>query len=201
MSRAAPAERLTFVVTAPTSANRRTAARQRRALAKTAEVFQELFLRLSPEELETVADGVRRAAAAPAKETDRARFVREFAEARAYGSDERVALRFETLVRSFARREELLQDSLTAPEVAKLLHVSRQTPHDRIENGRLLAVFDRGALRFPTWQFDPDGPDGVVFERASDALRCPPDHILRVDDPDLRTILEDIARTNNLVFL
>ena len=65
-------------------------------------------------------------------------------------------------MRSFARREELLKDSLTAPEVAKLLHVSRQTPHDRVENGSLLAVLDRGALRFPEWQFDPDGPEGVV---------------------------------------
>ena len=23
---------------------------------------------------------------------------------------------------------------------------------------------DRGALRFPAWQFDPDGPDGVIAD-------------------------------------
>lgn len=176
MSRTASAEQLTFVVNAPTSANRRTAERQRRALTKAAEVFQELFDQLSPEQLEALAEGVREAAAAPAEETERARFVREFAAADAYGQDERVRLRFETLVRSFARRQELLKDSLTAPEVAKLLNVSRQTPHDRVESGSLLAVLDRGAQRFPEWQFDPDGPDGVVpgLPDAIRALTLPP---------------------------
>ena len=28
--------------------------------------------------------------------------------------------------------------------------------------GTLLAVIDRGMLRFPAWQFDPAGPDGVL---------------------------------------
>jgi hypothetical protein len=31
-----------------------------------------------------------------------------------------------------------------------------------MKNGSLLAVMDRGALRFPPWQFDPEGEDGVV---------------------------------------
>lgn len=162
MSRAEAAERLTFVVNAPRSGNRRTAERQHRALAKAVGVFQGLFERFTPEQLEVIAESVQSAAASPVEETERARFVREFAEARSYAPEERALLRLETLVRSFALRNELLRDALTASEVAKLLHVSRQTPHDRVESGSLLAVLDKGALRFPPWQFDPNGPDGVV---------------------------------------
>lgn len=56
----------------------------------------------------------------------------------------------------------MLSGSLTAAEVASLLGTSRQTPHDRLKNQTLLGVLDRGAYRFPAWQFDPEGPDGVV---------------------------------------
>lgn len=65
-------------------------------------------------------------------------------------------------MRSFARRRELLAGALTASQVAKLLKTSRQTPHDRLTAGTLLAVMDQGAWRFPSWQFDPDGENGVV---------------------------------------
>lgn len=65
-------------------------------------------------------------------------------------------------VDEFRVRQRLLADSLTAPEVARLLGVTRQTPHDRAHAGRLLAVMDRGMLRFPAWQFDPAGSDGVL---------------------------------------
>ena len=159
-----------------TSANPRTAARQRRALATTSEVFQALFDRFRPEELEKIAESVQEVIAVPAEETERARFVREFAGARAYSPEERVVLRFETLARAFTLRDELLKDSLTAPEVAQLLRVSRQTPHDRVESGTLLAVLDKGALRFPQWQFDPNGPDGVVagLPRVVRSLRAMP---------------------------
>lgn len=63
---------------------------------------------------------------------------------------------------AFATRERLLAGALTAPAVARLLGVSRQTPHDRVKGGALLAVFDRGAWRFPAWQFDADAPEGVL---------------------------------------
>ncbi|HET7035241.1 MAG TPA: hypothetical protein VFI42_06105 [Thermomicrobiaceae bacterium] len=75
---------------------------------------------------------------------------------------ERVVAEFEVLARSFLRRQQLLADALSSAQVATLLKTSRQTPHDRFASGSLLAVMDRGALRFPAWQFDPDGPDGVV---------------------------------------
>ncbi|HEX5414761.1 MAG TPA: helix-turn-helix domain-containing protein [Chloroflexota bacterium] len=156
------AEQLTFTVHPRNVMNRRTVERQRRAIRRTGEVFQELFDRFDPEELAEIADGIEDAMAATTVESERAHFVREFADAPAYRPEERLTLRMKTLARSFAVRKEILKDSLTAPEVARLLGVSRQTPHDRVESGTLLAVLDRGSLRFPLWQFDANGPDGVV---------------------------------------
>ncbi len=82
--------------------------------------------------------------------------------ARPIPQSQRVEDELELLMRSFERRRELLAGSLTAPQVAKLLNTTRQTPHDRVKAGTLLAVMDRGALRFPGWQFDPEGPNGVI---------------------------------------
>lgn len=67
-----------------------------------------------------------------------------------------------TVLHAFAAKERLLAGALTAPRVARLLQVSRQTPHDRVRAGRLLAVHDRGVWRFPFWQFDADAPGGVL---------------------------------------
>jgi hypothetical protein len=39
---------------------------------------------------------------------------------------------------------------------------SRQTVHDRLKVGTLLGVLDQGKWRFPLWQFDVDGPNGVI---------------------------------------
>ena len=76
--------------------------------------------------------------------------------------DEAPLLDMDATARYFALRHQLLRDALTASQVARLLGTSRQTPHDRARSGALLAIMDRGALRFPPWQFDANGPDGVV---------------------------------------
>ena len=81
---------------------------------------------------------------------------------RQYTQQESFRLEIASLHRSFERRRELLQNSLTAKQVGDLLGTTRQTPHDRAEKGSLLAVLDKGIWRFPSWQFDPQGPDGVV---------------------------------------
>lgn len=77
-------------------------------------------------------------------------------------SHELVRIRKENLLRSFRDRHLLLRGALAAKDVADLLEVGRQTPHDRAKAGTLLAIKDNGQLRFPAWQFDPEGPDGVV---------------------------------------
>jgi Protein of unknown function (DUF2384) len=78
-------------------------------------------------------------------------------------SGERVRLAFEALLRGVERRRELLADTVTAPGAARLIGAeTRQAPHDRLRAGRLLAVYDRGAWRFPIWQFDPEAPEGVI---------------------------------------
>jgi hypothetical protein len=71
-------------------------------------------------------------------------------------------IRRANLMRAFSERRALLADALTAPEVCELLGVGRQTPHDRVKAGTLLAVKDNGQLVFPDWQFDPEGPHGVL---------------------------------------
>ena len=75
--------------------------------------------------------------------------------------DEKV-LEFAALHDYFEWRQDLLKDALTAPQVAKLLNVSRQTPHDRLKKNALIAVQDNGIWKFPVWQFDASGADGVI---------------------------------------
>ena len=81
---------------------------------------------------------------------------------RTFSQQERLKLELDSLFNYFRHRRTLLENSLTASEVANLLGTSRQTPHDRLKNKSLLGVLDRGAYRFPIWQFDAAGPDGVL---------------------------------------
>ncbi len=119
---------------------------------------------LPPEELGDVLQAVQRTLMphAPADEAKRALAAR-LSGGRAPSSSERVRLELENKQRSFAFRRSLLEDALSASQVANLLgSKSRQTPHDRCEARTLLGVQDNGIWKFPLWQFDPQGPDGVV---------------------------------------
>ena len=72
-------------------------------------------------------------------------------------------LEFEALRRSFALRHQLLACTIGTAEVNELLAAgSRQTVHDRLKAGTLLGILDQGKWRFPLWQFDADGPNGVI---------------------------------------
>jgi hypothetical protein len=72
-------------------------------------------------------------------------------------------LEFDALRRGFALRRHLLAHSIVSTEVNDLLATgSRQTVHDRLKAGTLLGILDQGKWRFPLWQFDPDGPNGVI---------------------------------------
>lgn len=72
-------------------------------------------------------------------------------------------LEFEALRRSFALRHQLLACTIGTAEVNEPLAAgSRQTVHDRLKAGTLLGILDQGKWRFPLWQFDADGPNGVI---------------------------------------
>jgi hypothetical protein len=72
-------------------------------------------------------------------------------------------LAFEALRRSFALRRQLLASTIGSAEVNELLATgSRQTVHDRLKAGTLLGILDQGKWRFPLWQFDAEGPNGVI---------------------------------------
>jgi hypothetical protein len=78
------------------------------------------------------------------------------------GAHEIAQIRRVNLMRAFGERRALLADALSVAEVAELLGVGRQTPHDRVKAETLLAIKENGKLMFPNWQFDPEGADGVV---------------------------------------
>ena len=158
-------ERLAFTISAPapTAANKAVAMREGRAVERTVDTFQQLLDQFTPDDLATIAGQLEGALQAPIVPAPQAALVAELTVGRAYSREEQVALELSALVRSFRHRRALLADALTVAQVAELLGTSRQTPHDRVRGGSLLAVLDRGVLRFPAWQFDPEGPDGVVL--------------------------------------
>ncbi len=81
-----------------------------------------------------------------------------------YSAEEIKELKLLNLMNSFAQRAKLLQDTISSTEVAELLSCrSRQTPLDRVKNQTLIAVKDNGQWRYPLWQFDSEGEDGVVY--------------------------------------
>ncbi len=74
-----------------------------------------------------------------------------------------VQLEFEALKQRFSERRQLLAQTISTAEVTQLLAAgSRQTVHDRLRAESLLGLLDQGRWRFPLWQFDPDGPNGVI---------------------------------------
>ncbi len=82
--------------------------------------------------------------------------------AKQFDAHDRLKLEFANLYEFFQHRKKLLDNSLTASEVAKLLNSTRQTPHDRRKGGTLLGILDNGIWKFPTWQFDAGSPNGVI---------------------------------------
>ncbi|QIN78297.1 hypothetical protein GBA65_06970 [Rubrobacter marinus] len=155
---------MTFRISAPapTAKGAAAKARHKKAASRTVEALQHLLEQSSAEDLEAVSSRIERALESPEVPEKHRELVTDLTGGREHGRQERSALEMATLARSFKRRRELLEGSLTASQVADLLGTTRQTPHDRVKVDTLLAILDRGAWRFPAWQFDPGGPDGVV---------------------------------------
>lgn len=89
---------------------------------------------------------------------------------------DRIALEQDALLRYFEHRHHLVQDALSSDQVKVILGTTRQTPYDRAKAGSLFAIKDRGAYRFPRWQFDAEEHDGLVpgVPEVSRALRVSP---------------------------
>lgn len=92
-------------------------------------------------------------------------------EGREYTPEEQAHLELQAQRHAFARRRQLLFGALTAAQVADLLGTRRQTPHDRVRSKTLLGVEENGRWLFPCWQFDANGPNGVV-DGLPDALKA-----------------------------
>jgi hypothetical protein len=121
--------------------------------------LHEFLSKLSPEGQHLVQKLINRPQA-PARQMDL-----DFANAigaRQLDPVEEQALEFASLVNLFDYRRSLLSNSISSPALANLLGVSRQTIHDRFKSGQLLGMLDNNVLKFPNWQFDPSGPNGVV---------------------------------------
>lgn len=72
-------------------------------------------------------------------------------------------LELANLERYYQRRRELLSGSITSSKVAELLGCqNRATVRDRRLANTLLGVKDGGVYKYPLWQFDPEGDDGVL---------------------------------------
>jgi hypothetical protein len=61
-----------------------------------------------------------------------------------------------------AAREEILRDSISLAEAARLTGRSRQELERLRRDGRLLALRGGRQWLYPHWQFDPNAPDGVL---------------------------------------
>lgn len=136
--------------------------RRRDAFERSVAVLRRLRETATPDEMERIASRLEQALVTVPVAPERAALLVALTGGQIPAPSERLELETASIARYFQRRHELLDGSLTAPEVASLLGTTRQTPHDRVRAGSLLAVRERGGLRFPRWQFDADGPDGVL---------------------------------------
>lgn len=131
------------------------------ALLRIATGFQDYLNSLHPDEIENLAEQLHTTSKTSKYSKAESDFAAKIG-ANKINHQERGRLEFTALTRNFKWRQELLRDSLSAPQVAEMLNTTRQTPHDRLKKNSLVAVQDNGVWKFPTWQFDPQGPDGVI---------------------------------------
>jgi hypothetical protein len=124
--------------------------------------WRSLWDNVSLDDLESMAAHAEAAWNPAPVSADKASLVSALSEGRTYSSAQALKLEIENQERYFQQRRDLLKNALTTSQVATLLGTSRQTPHDRVQTGSLLAVSEQGRLMFPSWQFDAAGPNGVV---------------------------------------
>jgi len=153
-------EKLTFEIPVGPAASREVERRRKRVLSLLVRSAASALEAMPPQTLANLEKRLEQPV--PRLSTEDQAFIARITGGKEYSAEESAVLEAAALVRSFQHREELLRDSLSVAQVAKALGVSRQTPHDRARAGTLLGVLDKGAWRFPRWQFDADGPNGVI---------------------------------------
>lgn len=131
------------------------------ALERIASGFQDYLNSLQPEEIKCLAEKWETTIRKPKYSQAETDFATKLG-ANKISDEQHSKLEFAALARNFKWRQELLKSSLTASQVAELLNTTRQTPHDRLRKNSLIATQDNGVWKFPAWQFDPEGPDGVI---------------------------------------
>ena len=112
----------------------------------------------SPEQLQRIAESLKPKVIDPEKKA----LAKKIAD-QDYSEGNLAMLELANLERYYQRRRELLTSSITTPQVAKLIGCQAiTTVHDRRKANTLLAIKDHGVYKFPLWQFDPEGDDGVI---------------------------------------
>ena len=80
-----------------------------------------------------------------------------------YSEGNLLQLKLTNLEKYYQRRRQLLADSITTTQVVKLIGCQAiTTVHDRRKASTLIGLKDNGVYKFPLWQFDPEGDDGVI---------------------------------------
>lgn len=153
-------ERLTFDLPARPGASREVERRRKKVLALLVARAVSAFDDMTPQTLASLEKRLQKPG--PKLTAKDREFVARITGRKTYTDEESAVLEAAALVQSFQHRQELLRDTLSVAQVAKVLGVSRQTPHDRVSAGTLLGVLDKGSWQFPSWQFDASGPNGVV---------------------------------------
>ncbi|MGL6343901.1 MAG: hypothetical protein ACRC80_32750 [Waterburya sp.] len=112
----------------------------------------------SPEHLQRIVDALK----PKVVEADTKALVKKIA-GKDYSEGNLAMLELANLKRYYQRRRELLADSITTPQVAELIGCQAiTTVHDRMKANTLLGLKDNGVYKFPLWQFDPEGDNGII---------------------------------------
>ncbi len=112
----------------------------------------------SPEQLQRIAESLKPKVIDPEKKA-----LAQKIAGKDYSEGNLAVLELANLERYYQRRRELLTSSITTPQVAKLIGCQAiTTVHDRRKANTLIGLKDNGVYKFPLWQFDPEGDDGVI---------------------------------------
>ena len=96
---------------------------------------------------------------------------------REYTADTLTNLRNTSVTHEFETRRKLLQQAAPVENVCEMLGLrSRQTVHNWIEKGKVLALEDGNRKLLPIWQFDASTHDRLVpgFKKVLDTLQRSP---------------------------